>query len=140
MKPPMKGASSGPVNTVMEKTVIARPRVRALNMSEKTAATTASGQEAKTPPKNRHMRTVWRSFPTAAPMENMEKPNMAIINGNFLPFNSESGAHNKGPVAKPSTYNDSPSIPTSVETPKCSATAVVAAEKILLANADVKVV
>ena len=140
VKPPMNGARRGPVNTVIEKTVMARPRVRALNMSEKTAATTASGQEAKTPPKKRQMRTVWRSFPTAEPIEKIEKPNMAIINGSFLPRNSESGAHKSGPVANPSTYNDNPSIPTSVETPNCSATAAVAAEKMLLAKAAVNVV
>jgi hypothetical protein len=39
MKPPMKGAMSGPVKTMREKIVIAMPRVLLLNMSEKTAAT-----------------------------------------------------------------------------------------------------
>ena len=58
MKPPMKGARSGPVNTVIEKTVMARPRVRLSNMSENTAATTASGQAPKSPPKKRQRRTV----------------------------------------------------------------------------------
>ena len=103
VKPPMNGARRGPVKTVMEKTVMARPRVLLSNMSEKTAATTASGQEAKTPPKNRQMRTVWRSFPTAVPIENIEKPNMLIIKGNLRPLNSDNGAHKSGPVAKPST-------------------------------------
>ncbi len=65
MKPPMKGASSGPVKTVMEKTVMAMPRVRLSNMSEKIAATTASGQAPKKPAKKRVMRTVWRSLATA---------------------------------------------------------------------------
>jgi hypothetical protein len=49
MKPPINGASRGPVKTVMEKTVIAKPRVRLSNMSEKTAATTANGQAPKIP-------------------------------------------------------------------------------------------
>ena len=136
----MNGARRGPVNTVMEKTVMARPRVLLSNMSEKTAATTARGQEEKAPPKKRQMRTVWRSFPVAVPIENIEKPNMDIINGNFRPLNSDNGAHRSGPVAKPSTYRDKPSIPTSVETPNSKATAVVAAEKILLAKAAVNVV
>ena len=71
--------------------------------SEKMAATTASGQDPKTPPKKRHMRTVCRSFPTATAIWNIEKPNMAPIKGSLLPFNSLSGAHRIGPVAKPST-------------------------------------
>lgn len=58
MKPPMKGASMGPVKTVMEKMAIAVPRVLLSNMSEKTAATTARGAAPKKPPKNRQMRTV----------------------------------------------------------------------------------
>jgi hypothetical protein len=49
MKPPMKGASNGPVKTVMEKTVIANPLVLLSNMSENTAATTANGQAPKIP-------------------------------------------------------------------------------------------
>jgi hypothetical protein len=49
MKPPMNGAKRGPVKTVMEKTVIANPRVLLSNMSEKTAATTARGHAPKMP-------------------------------------------------------------------------------------------
>jgi hypothetical protein len=49
MKPPINGASKGPVKTVIEKTVIANPRVLLSNMSEKTAATTANGQAPKIP-------------------------------------------------------------------------------------------
>jgi hypothetical protein len=49
MKPPINGASRGPVKTVIEKTVIANPLVRLSNMSEKTAATTANGQAPKIP-------------------------------------------------------------------------------------------
>ena len=45
----MKGARSGPVKTVIENTVIANPRVLLSNISEKTAATTASGQAPKIP-------------------------------------------------------------------------------------------
>jgi hypothetical protein len=39
MKPPMNGARKGPQKTVTENTVIANPRVRLSNMSEKTAPT-----------------------------------------------------------------------------------------------------
>lgn len=45
-----------------------------------------------------------------------------------------------GPVANPKTYSDSPRVPTSAETWKYWATASVAAEKILLVNADTSVV
>ena len=58
MKPPTKGASKGPVKTVIEKTVMARPRVLLSNMSEKTAATTVRGQDPKTPAKKRDSITV----------------------------------------------------------------------------------
>ncbi len=103
MKPPMNGARRGPVNTVMEKTVMARPRVRLSNMSENTAATTARGQAPKRPPKKRQRRTVWRSLPVAAPTWKMEKPNMAMRRGSFRPRSSERGAHSIGPVANPRT-------------------------------------
>jgi hypothetical protein len=49
MNPPIKGASNGPVKTVIEKTVIANPRVLLSNMSENTAATTARGHAPKIP-------------------------------------------------------------------------------------------
>ena len=49
MKPPINGAKSGPVKTVIEKTVIANPRVLLSNMSEKTAATTAKGHAPNMP-------------------------------------------------------------------------------------------
>jgi hypothetical protein len=103
MKPPMKGASKGPVKTAMEKMVMAMPRVALLNMSEKTAATTASGQAPKKPAKKRQMRTVWRSLATAVAMVKMEKPNMDRTRGMRRPLSSESGAHRVGPKAKPRT-------------------------------------
>lgn len=45
-----------------------------------------------------------------------------------------------GPVANPKTYNESPRVPTSDDTWKYWATARVAAEKMLLVNADTSVV
>lgn len=99
----MKGASKGPVKTVMEKTVMARPRVLLSNMSENTAATTAKGQEPKTPAKKRVSITVWRSLAVAVATEKTEKPNMAPIRGNLRPRSSDNGAHSIGPVANPST-------------------------------------
>lgn len=103
MKPPMKGASRGPVKTAMEKMVMAIPRVALLNMSEKTAATTASGQAPKKPAKNLQIRTVWRSLATAVAMVKMEKPNMDKTRGMRRPLSSERGAHRVGPKAKPRT-------------------------------------
>lgn len=49
MKPPMNGASNGPVKTVIENTVMAIPRVLLSNMSANTAATTARGQAPNIP-------------------------------------------------------------------------------------------
>lgn len=49
MNPPINGAINGAAKTVIEKTVIARPRVLLSNISEKTAATTAKGHAPKIP-------------------------------------------------------------------------------------------
>lgn len=117
VKPPMKGANNGPVKTVMEKTVIARPRERLSKISENTAATIAKGAEPKAPVKNRDINTVCRSLPTAVAMEKIEKPSMANVNGSFLPLSSERGAHKIGPRANPNTYRETPSTATSAETP-----------------------
>lgn len=103
MKPPTKGARRGPVNTAIEKSVMAIPRVRLSNMSEKTAATTAKGQAPKKPAKKRQMSTVWRSLAVATAMLKMEKPNMAMTMGSRRPRSSERGAQRDGPVAKPNT-------------------------------------
>jgi hypothetical protein len=51
----MNGASKGPVKTVIEKTVIANPRVLLSNISEKTAATTAKGHAPKIPVSSQHL-------------------------------------------------------------------------------------
>jgi hypothetical protein len=85
MKPPMKGASSGPMKTVAEKTATASPRSLLSNMSAKTAATMASGEEPKMPAKKRHMRMVWRSFATATAMLKMAKPKAAMMSGGLRP-------------------------------------------------------
>lgn len=73
-------------------------------------------------------------------MLKMEKPNMAITMGNLLPFSSDRGAQRVGPNAKPRTYRETPSKPTSEETPYWAPTTRVAAEKILEPNADTMVV
>ena len=85
MKPPMNGASNGPMKTVAEKTATAKPRVLLLNMSANAAATTARGQEPNKPSKNRHIMTVWISFATATPTANTEKPNAAMTRGRRRP-------------------------------------------------------
>ena len=103
MKPPIKGASRGPVKTAMEKSVTAMPRVLLSNMSEKTAATTASGQAPKKPLKKRQRRMVWMSLPVAQAREKSEKPNMAMTRGSLRPRSSDKGAHRVGPKAKPKT-------------------------------------
>jgi hypothetical protein len=58
MKLPTNGVSNGPMNTVSKKQAIARPRVSLLYMSAKIAATTASGQDPKSPSKKRQIRAV----------------------------------------------------------------------------------
>ena len=98
---------------------------------------TANGQAPKNPLQNRQIKIVWRSLPTATAMENIENPNDPRTSGNRRPFSSEKGAHKIGPVANPSTYNDTPRMPTSVDTPNMTATSRVAALKIELPNAAV---
>lgn len=111
MNPPMNGASNGPMNTVAEKTATARPRTVLLNMSAKTAATIANGEEPKRPAKKRHIRTVWRSLATATAMLKMANPKAAIIKGGFRPYNSEKGAHIYTLSARAGFYRTSISLP-----------------------------
>src|SRR5277367_2206123 len=72
IKPPMNGAKKGPVKTVTENTVIAKPLVLLSNISEKTAATTARGHAAKKPPQNLQIMIVCRSLATATATWKME--------------------------------------------------------------------
>lgn len=89
------------MKTVMENRVMAIPRVRLSNISEKTAATTARGQAPKKPAKKREMRIVWISLPVAQATQKMEKPNIEMTRGRRRPRSSERGAQRVGPVAKP---------------------------------------
>jgi hypothetical protein len=79
-------------------------------------------------------------LPVAQAISKTEKPNEAITSGSRRPFSSENGAQRIGPVAKPSTYNDVPSVATTEPTPNLSCIALVAVLKIELANAAVIVV
>ena len=99
MKPPIKGASKGPLKTATEKTVTAMPLVLLLNMSAKTAPTHVSGHAPMKPLKNRQMKTVWASLPTATATLKMEKAKEDMIRGSLRPYNSENGAHTIGPRA-----------------------------------------
>ena len=123
MNPPIKGARSGPLKTVIENTVIARPLCRLLNISAKTAPTQVSGQAPKNPPKNLEIMIVCVSFATATARLNIENPKLDRIKGHLRPYNSDAGAQLKkrpqlvnasltsfefktyriGPVAKPRT-------------------------------------
>lgn len=69
----------------------------------------------------------------------IEKQNMEMMRGSRRPLSSENGAKTEGPVAYPSTYKETPKMPTSVETPNSAATTRVPAEKMLDVKADVKV-
>jgi hypothetical protein len=59
------GDINGPRKTSEEKHAIAIPRVSLPNMSEKAPPTTANGQDANTPAKNRQSISVWKSFAVA---------------------------------------------------------------------------
>lgn len=85
MKPPMNGASKGPMKTVAENTATANPRVLLLNMSVNAAATTARGHEPNKPSKNRQIMIVCTSFATATPIAKIEKPKAAMTRGRRRP-------------------------------------------------------
>ncbi|KAI5284187.1 hypothetical protein KEM55_001175, partial [Ascosphaera atra] len=84
-----------------------------------TAATTARGAPPKKPEKKRQSMRVCRSLAVATPNWKQAKPSMPMIRGRRRPRNSERGAHRMGPVAKPATKRVTPSVTTSLETPKC---------------------
>lgn len=73
------------MNTVAENTATAKPRVALLNMSAKTAATTAKGHEPKSPAKKRQMMMVCKSLATATAMEKIAKPRAAMMRGGLRP-------------------------------------------------------
>lgn len=83
---------------------------------------------------------VCKSFPAATATWKIENPNIDMTKGNLRPRSSLNGAQNVGPRAKPKTYSERPSNPTSVETWYCAATVEVAVEKILEVNAAIRVV
>jgi hypothetical protein len=91
------------VKTVIEKRVMANPRTLVLNISEKTAATTAKGHAPNMPPQNLQSNMVCKSFAEATPTWKMENPNIEITSGSLLPSNSLRGAQNRGPKANPRT-------------------------------------
>jgi hypothetical protein len=73
-------------------------------------------------------------------MQKTEKPNEATTSGSRLPFNSDKGAQRIGPVAKPNTYNDVPSVATTEPTWNSCSIARIAVLNIALAKEAVKVV
>lgn len=73
------------MNTVAEKTAIAKPLLSLPNMSAKMAAVTASGQLPNSPAKNLHIMIVWRFAAVATAMVKSENPRAAIRMGIFRP-------------------------------------------------------
>ena len=65
----------------------------------------------------------------------MPKPVDARMTGSLLPYNSESGAQNRGPTAYPRTNNEVPSVTVGWLTPNLVPTVVPAGEN----TADAKV-
>jgi hypothetical protein len=134
MKPPIRGARRGPANTVRTKQTMLIMKISGLNMSLAMAPARVKVQAPKKPAKKRQMKIDCKSFDTAVAKENMLKPNMLIRKGMRRPLSSENGAQTRGPVAKPRTYKEIPSVPTSRDTPYAVVIGGMAAEKILLVN------
>jgi len=118
MKAPTIGEMKGPINTNAENPAIAIPLVSFPNKSENAPPTTASGQLANTPAKNRVSISVWKSFAVAAANIKHVNTKHAPVIGIFLPYNSDNGPKASGPVANPQIYNVRPRIATVLETPK----------------------
>lgn len=118
MNAPAIGEMKGPRNTNAEKPAIATPLVSLPNISLNAPPTTANGHEAKTPAKNRDNISVWKSLAVAAANMKQVKIKQATVIGIFRPYNSDKGAHARGPVAKPQMYSVNPRIATTWLTPK----------------------
>ena len=85
MNDPTMGDMNGPRNTKAEKKAIAIPLVSFPNMSEYAPPTTASGQDANTPAKNRVSISVWKSFAVAAANMKHVNTKQAPVSGSFRP-------------------------------------------------------
>lgn len=78
-------ANSGPMNTVAEKTAIAKPLASLPNISAKIAAVIAKGADPKKPLKNLHNMIVCKSCAVATAIVNKLNPNAATSTGRRRP-------------------------------------------------------
>lgn len=97
------------------------------------------GEAAHMPAKNRVIIIVWRSFAVAVPMVKMLYKTTPAVIGQRRPASSDAGAHKVGPAENPKTYRVTPSVVTSVLTPKYSLVEPTVAENIALAKEETKV-
>lgn len=124
----------GPMNTVNAKDTIAMPKDFPTNISAFRGPASVKGPAPKNPPNHLQTRIEVRSLDTAVPNENAVKPKVEMMKGRYRPFNSENGAQTTGPIAKPSTYRDTPSVTTSRSTPWIRTSEGMAVAKMALAN------
>lgn len=101
----MKGAAA--------KTDMARPRWEAGNMSAITPPALVRGEEPKAPAKKRKTIRVCMFCDAAAPALKAVRAPYVMKNRIWRPYSSDKGAHNNGPMAKPSTKSDTPKVTTS---------------------------
>jgi len=127
-KPPVMGPSAGPRKGAEAKTLIARPRWLAEKVSAMTPPALVSGDEPKAPTRKRNA--------TMAPMlgEAMHRPCHSVMKAYDTmsrlrrPKSSDNGAQKSGPIAKPSTKSEMPSVMTSDEPPSSRPISCVAPE------------
>jgi len=103
----------GPRNGAAAKTLIANPRCEAVNISAITPPAFVKGEEPKAPAKNRRMRSVWMFCDPAAPALNAVSMAYVPKKSTCRPYNSDIGAHSRGPIAKPRTKREIPRVATS---------------------------
>jgi hypothetical protein len=139
MKPPVNGLANGPTKTAIAKILIAIPLQRLSYKSAKQAGTIAKGLALKNPEKNLVSIRVCVSFAVAEATEKMLKPKSPRTRGSRRPESSDMGAQRVGPEAKPSTYNVTPRVPTSMLKWNSASTALMAAEKMADAKEATKV-
>jgi len=82
---------------------MAKPRFSCLTMSATMAPPLVNGTAAKIPCSNRMPINIFKLVESAQATEKMTKPMQPVCWTIVLPYNSDNGANNKGPVANPRT-------------------------------------
>src|ERR1700722_12349113 len=137
--PPTMGPMVGPRKGALEKTLMPSPRSLAGNMSAMTPPAFVKGDEPNAPARNRRMMSVEIFFEPAAPALQAVRAAYVPTKRICLPYNSDIGAQNRGPIANPSTNTAMPRVATSVLQWNASTTCTIEPEYAVDTKATAKV-